>query len=59
MNYWPEFDGYGNLTGLTIKSGKRKGTYVPYDKGTGGTFVTDPSRAFLIPIMGMGTEYWE
>jgi len=47
VNYWPEFDGDGNLTGLTIKSGKREGTYVPYVKGPGGTFVPDPSRAFL------------
>jgi len=47
VNYWPEFDGDGNLTGLTIKSGKREGTCVPYVKGPGGIFTPDPSRAFL------------
>jgi hypothetical protein len=47
VNFWPEFDGDGNLTGLTIKSSKREGTYVPYVKGPGGTFAPDPSRAFL------------
>lgn len=46
-NFWPEFDGNGNLTGLTVKTGKYEGTYVPYVKGPGGAFVPDPCGAYL------------
>lgn len=46
-NFWPEFDGNGDLTGLTVKTGKYEGAYVPYVKGRGGAFVPDPCGAFL------------
>lgn len=48
-NFWPEFDGNGDLTGLTVKTGKYEGAFVPYRKGHGGAFVPDPCGAFLRP----------
>ena len=57
-NYWPEFDANGNLTGLTIKTDKREGTFVPYVKAGDGSFVPSPERAALRPYVTNNGDQW-
>lgn len=57
-NFWPEFDPSGDLSGLTIKTSERNGTYVPYIKGPNNEFTPDPGSSEIRRYYTNNGNFW-
>jgi hypothetical protein len=57
-NFWPEFDPSGGLSGLTIKTSERNGTYVPYVKGSNNEFTPEPASSEIRRYYTNNGNFW-